>query len=268
MKQLNNSKDIEGLLDYYLINELVEGLPRSFPKRIQYKLTLHNVSVSKNTVYVRAHKILKGAVIHPAADVSGSPAARVGKDQAYAGFWTLIDIVLPNPAERHYIGLPANQLDVVCHNIGSTKITVCEHDFSRYEKLMDLSRLLNMTRPGPQIDLLFDDIFSVIDSVENRFNIFDLDLMCNLPKGLRLEYWATSIYRASSLGTVVLNLVTTIGRSITEREYRDRKELFNQLLKEAGFTKLVCSSFAYRDRRVPMRVEKYVLRKENKNGES
>lgn len=251
------------LLDYYLINEIDNNLPRGYSRRVVNNLATHRVTLSPATIYSRVKKIISGdTIIRPSADVNGSPSARDGKDQGYAGFWSLVDIAIPDRNQRYYIGLAANQLDVVRSHISYSSITVCEKLSERADNLCHLAGLAERFRPGPRVDIVVGDIFKQIGKEENKYNIFDLDLMCQLPEEKKINKWVKKIYRASYPGKVVIGITTGIGRTGNTRErYKFRADYLQRALESVGFQDVGCSRFAYRDRRIPMRSERFILTK-------
>lgn len=254
------------LLDYYLTREIENNLPWGYSTRVVNNLAKHKIRTSRNIVFARARRIVSGkAVLTPSADVDGTPSAREGKDQCYAGFWTLVDIALPNTRERHYIGLAANQLDVVRSKTTSPIITVCELDPRRAIELANLAEVIERFRPGPKVQIVARDIFKEIENNQARYNIFDLDLMCHLPDEKKIAEWTKKIYFASIPGKIVIGITTAIGRKgNTEERYNRRTVFLRHALESAGFQELGYSRFAYRDRIVPMRSERFILTKEEK----
>lgn len=254
------------LLDYYLIPELIQGLPRGYAKRVKGKLSSHNITTcSRATIYQSAKMILDGRnTLRPAADVNGRPSTREGKDKAYEGFWSLTDVFLSDPFRRSYIGLAANQIDVVRDRVGGwNPIVVCEYSQTRENKLRELAGFIMRSKPGPHISVIGRNIFDHLGRGENcnSFNIFDLDLMCIMPGLTELDSWARVIYRSAKQGINLIYIAVCIGRSITEEEHDFRMEYLEQSLTCRGFKLVGNSPFAYRDRRIPMRVNRIVLEK-------
>ena len=251
------------LLDYYLLDELMDGQQRGYSARVSARLAQSNIKMSSQVVYARAKNILSGkTTVVPSADVNGTPSARIGKDQNYAGFWTMVDLAIPFPETRKYVGLPANQIDVVRERVASPgSLVVCEMDATRADKFFRLAQFLHEVRPGPRIEVEVEDIFRVMDRETNRFNIFDLDLMCCLPKSEELESWAKIIYKSALPGKSVVNLTATVGRGITDKEHLYRSTIFRDMLQFAGFEETGASLWSYRDRQIPMRATRLILNK-------
>lgn len=251
------------LVDYYLLDEMRTGNRPGYASRIVSKLAEYKVIYSKGAIYTRARHIREGkTVICPSADVNGTPAARDGKDKAYAGLWTLVDVALPDVSSRVYIGLAANQIDVVRSHITFPYMRVCEKDEERAQKLVQVAELIERFKPGPKIDIVNEDIFTSISKVSNCYNIFDLDLMCQLPKEATIDKWVGRIYLAAQPGKSVLAITTGIGRKgNTEERYNQRAGYLRRALESRGFQELGYSRYAYRDRIIPMRSERFILQK-------
>jgi hypothetical protein len=260
-KQLIGHKGQDQLLDFYLIEELIAGSLKGYPGRVAKKLLEHNVVYKKNVIYSRAKTILAGkTVLIPSADVDGRPSARDGKDKMYAGLWTMVDLALPFPECRNYIGLTANQLDNVRSHLSSSFMVVCERNKEKSEKLKQLAAFIEKAKQGPQIIIENEDIFEVLKEKKNSFNIFDLDLMSILPRPAVLDKWAQIFRSSAKEGKVVANITTTIGRSLTEEEHLSRVGYLRQSLESVGFRELGYSPFGYRDRYTPMRSMRLILK--------
>ena len=260
-KQLIGHKGSDQLLDFYLIEELLSGAQKGYPGRVAKKLLEHNVVYKKNAIYSRAKTILAGkTVLVPSADVDGRPSARDGKDKMYAGLWTMVDLALPFPETRVYIGLTANQLDNVRVHLASPFMVVCERDKVRSEKLRQLADLVEKSKQGPKIIIENEDIFEVLKEKKAVFNIFDLDLMSILPRPEKLDKWAHILRSSAKEGKVVVNITTTIGRSLTEEEHNGRVGYFRQALESSEVREMGFSPFGYRDRYTPMRSMRIILK--------
>jgi len=265
MKELNEEKLLghqgaDQLLDYYLFDELLKGPEKGYLKKVSAELSRHNVKFSSQVIYARAKSLLSGkSVYQPSADVDGRPSAREGKDKGYSGFWTMVDLAFPFPESRYYIGLAANQIDVVRSKVAAPSMVICERDLGRAFKLQDIARFISEKKSGPRIDIWADDVFEIMKKNESSYNIFDLDLMVCLPKPKIIEEWVQHIYYSARSGKIVINITTTIGRSITEDEYEYRAGYLHEALGYAGFTHLGYSPYKYRDRFTPMRSCRYLL---------
>jgi hypothetical protein len=250
------------LLDYYLIPEILTGCAKGYGYRVYSYLTEHSFHPSVETIYRRCQQVISGnKILQPAADVDGRPSNRDGKDLCYAGIWTMIELAIPCKEARSYVGLPANQLDSVRKHCGPF-ITACERDTERTKSMKLLAKFLQKNRPFCQFKIENQDIFNFLKiTKENQFNIFDLDLMCILPKTRELAKWAKVIHRTAKSGNNVVNITATIGRDITEEQHKYRVEILRDLFVTSGFKEEGYSRFCYRDRQTPMRSERFILRK-------
>ena len=216
-------------------------------------------------VYQHYQRVLAGTPLRPSADVDGTPSVREGKDQNYAGIISLVDIFLPRREDRCYVGLPANQLDTIASNIGGSIVAV-ERDPKRAGQLEQLKKFTEM-RHNVRIEVVNDDIICYLSRYnseieeyenENKYNIFDLDLMCHLPS---YPYFTDYLYRTAKLGFSLIHITTCVGRKITVDEYETRVVRFSRSLASSGFESIGHSRFSYRDRITPMRSERFIVRK-------
>jgi hypothetical protein len=253
------------LLDYYLLNEVIlNDNKRGFPARVKGVLAKnHSIRVTGTNVYQHYQGVLAGNPLRPSADVDGTPSIREGKDQNYAGIISLVDILLPKREMRRYVGLPANQLDVIASTI-SNSIVAVEYKPDKASKLKQFAQFVTQMRRNTRINVINDDIWSYLQTSEEKFNIFDLDLMCCLPK-VSLK-WAQAIWHSALPGVSVVHLTTTVGRKITVDSYETNVVRFTGNLNSVGFKSLGHSRFSYRDRVIPMRCERFVLKKETGEG--
>ena len=257
------------LLDYYLLNEcILKDKKRGFGARVMGTLEQnHSIRVKEVDVYQRFKGVLAGNPLRPSADVNGTPSTREGKDQNYAGLIALVDIMLPRKQMRYYVGLPANQLDFIATSVGGN-ITAVEKVPERAQKIAQFAKFVTKMRNNMLINVVNDDVWSYLQTTSEKFNVFDLDLMCHLPDDS--SSWANAIHLAARPGVSVAHVTTCIGRGkfdgLTEEKYETRVVRFIGNLISAGFKSLGHSRFSYRDRITPMRCERLVLKKET--GES
>jgi hypothetical protein len=262
MTTVVNQQIRNNLIDYYLTEELINNLPIGYASRVQTYVARHVELPDRKIIYARAKAILNGQeALAPSADIDGKPSTRIGKDRCYEGFWTLIDIMFPNKEERYYIGLSSNQLSLVKDKINND-IVVIENRYRKAQQLKRLALFIN-TLYGPKIKVLNMNIFTHLRSnkAKNKYNIFDLDLMCALPIEKEIYSWASSIWNAAHYKTNLIYIANSIGRNITEKEHDIRIEILNKALEEVGFKDIRYSRFAYRDRRIPIRGERIILTK-------
>lgn len=250
------------IIDYYLQEEVKGGWQTGFATRVHGKISQHkNLIISKDKIYARATKIRKGEdYLRPASDFTNQPSPREGKDRAYEGFWALMDILIPSPENRHYIGLAANQIDSVRNRV-QNNITVVENNRAKAANLKLLADSLNTS--GYKVDIKSTNVFRVLKSkgAESQYNIFDLDLMCIMPKKQQSEIWAKAIYNAAKPGANILHFAVCVGRSISIDEHDSRAIYLHDALVKVGFGDIVHSHFSYRDRFIPMRGERIVMTK-------
>lgn len=239
------------LIDFYLIPELTNNLPPGYIKRLQSK-----VNISSSILSARARRVFRGdLILQPAADIDGKPSSRTGKERAYEGFWSLVDILLPNKIERRYIGLTSNQISPVAARLACPMI-VCEKEWQKYQKLLQLASFENRTN-NRRVNVACWDIFGYLSISERKFNIFDLDLMSILPTEERLCKWAKLIKRVSLDGPVLIYIANSVGRNITKEEHNKRLDYFISC-----FDNISRSDFNYRDRRIPIYGSRLVWRNE------
>lgn len=257
----------EQTVDYVLGKEVLSQsritLKHGEAIRIQGVLAKdYNIHVSTQKISARTGQLRNGlSAFSPSGDYNGQPGKRSGKDTNYAGFWTLVDAFLPSRFERRYIGLAANQMDVIRNHISYHPVVVVERDKERAEELKAMAEVLNKVRLIPKIEVIEGDIFDMLPFYDA--NILDLDLMCAFPEDP--TFWVETLNLIKE--TTVLNITTCIGRFVTEKEYNDRTKRFRDQLVGNGVEIVARSPFSYRDRFTPMRAERLVIRKkEIENG--
>jgi len=230
--------------------------------KIERTLKQYNVNISRQKILARSGDLIKGrGVFKPLGDYNGTPGTREGKDQSYAAFWALVDVFIPRRWERSYLGLAANQLDVIRTHIGLKTIVVVERDKDKAEAMKTLAERCSTERWFPQVEIRNEDIFDVMMREENRFNVLDLDLMTFLPED-SIDWAKAIMYCTVDHGPTVVNITTCIGRIITAEQYRKNVETLKDNLGKVGISLVGKSSFGYKDRVIPMRSEKLILTKE------
>lgn len=164
---------------------------------------------------------------------------------------------LPDQKERHYVGLPANQIGMIIPQVAT--VTSCERD----NELCKWQRryISRFSLKGPSVLVTRTDILDLLQKSPTRWNLFDLDLMCFARKPL-IQSIAAGLSTSCREGTSVLNLTTAIGRKITKQEYKELmpEELFREL-KKHNLTVIDHVSGYYRDRVIPMAYELVVFKK-------
>ena len=260
MDRTLSSTSAKQLLDYYILKEYVlKDARRGYAAKVVKNLAdSHAIRLQERDVYSRVKRVRAGDTLRPSADVSGTPSVREGKDQNYAGFLSLVDVFQPRVEERCYIGLPANQFDVIASKIGGSIFAV-ERNRERAEELEKFKSFIQKRRRKVSLTVANCDIWILLQTLANEFNIFDLDLMCPMQEDT-LE-WAEVFYHSAKPGMSILNLTTIVGRVITAEEHEKRVNWFNRNLHSVGFKPIGRSRFVYRDRAHPMRCERYVVYK-------
>jgi hypothetical protein len=187
--------------------------------------------------------------------------SRTGKDLMYERFWTLVDLEIPKKGLRSYCGLAANQVGIIRSHVGDSAIHVCERNPKTAQWIEDLYAKILSHHQGAEIIVHNRDIFEFLRETEKRFNVIDLDLMCTIRSVVTLKQWAQALYRAAKPKAIV-NVNTCIGRAITEKVYDAlMPEGLAEFLRFEGFEDVRHVSYGYRDRRVPMRSELFILQK-------
>lgn len=262
IQHLTSKNTTQQLIDYYLSKEIIRGKRRGYARRIQGKLSAHNINVSQNYIYQKAKSISTGKrVLTPAADVDGTPSTREGKDQNYAGFWALVDVHIPDKERRNYIGLAANQIDIVRSKVDG-KLVVCELNRTRYNSLCRLKNGLKLEAVKIVNRNIFDEMIDWSYNYGKGLNVIDLDLMCSLPQNEKgLEEISHALWEAIwKEEKAVINLTTVLGHSINSLQYTYNIGRLEKLIEKYELKIEGKSSFGYRDRQTPMRAERYLLK--------
>jgi hypothetical protein len=237
---------------------------------------LRNIGISKvprrdtpitESYLSRIHdKMIKGqrSIVLPAY-FRGKLGSRYGKDMVYSKLWALVDLFIPG--ERTYCGLPANQLGQITERIDGS-ITAYETDKKMLRWLREFR--CQYLPEDRDIQILNEDILLHLKHNNNKANILDLDLMCNIKSEDQVFEWGKTIGNAVQLPAIV-HLTTSIGHSITEERYR--KIMPDKLIegvKEATVPTVKYIEDKYRDRVIPMRTVMLILtdEKEQRNDTS
>jgi len=181
---------------------------------------------------------------------NGSYASRYGKDGMYKQFemWQRFYV----KTKGKYVGLPANQILSITRDFGAENTFACERDEVMAAFMFDLQRYFS--KP-PHATVIKKDIFEYLESSNNTFSIFDFDLMCQANTEGLLERLAACVSRTARFPAII-NIATTVGRWITDEEYRSLMpyELIRQL-RAHGIDTIDSYSGGYNDRIIPMRYE-------------
>jgi len=181
---------------------------------------------------------------------NGNCSSRYGKDGMYKQF-ELWRRFYANP-DGKYVGLPANQILLVNRDFGANNVFACERNIQTARFMKDLQR--HFSRP-PHAQIIVNDIFSYLETTRELFSVFDFDLMCQVNTEGLLERLAATVARTMDLPAVV-NVATTVGRWITNSEYKDiMPDLLIEELSQHGVGVIDSFSGGYNDRIIPMRYE-------------
>lgn len=182
----------------------------------------------------------------------GAYASRYGKDNMYKQFKLLTSISIKDPT---YIGLPANQILSINKEYGYENVYACELNIDMAQFMFDLQR--HFSPPGEVSHLINQDIFNYLSTTDNKFSVYDLDLMCQVSENF-IDILINCIARTSK-DKCVVNIATSVGRGITNKQY-DSLMPSTFIEKISNKMKVVSHySDGYNDRVVPMRYEFFVL---------
>lgn len=219
------------------------------------RLKKYDIEVSPGVLKAYKTQIVRGQRDPATASKFGNGlfledyATRYGKDAMYKQFnlWRKF-----YTSDLKYIGLPANQILSIKKELGGDNITACEKNKDMYSFMFSLQRHFSTT---PHAVLVNQDIFKYLSKTESKFSIFDFDLMCQANSPGLLETIVECVARTAKL-PAVLNIVTTVGRWITDVEYRDLmpQKIINGL-ESKGLKVIGTHSDGYNDRIIPMRYE-------------
>lgn len=173
-----------------------------------------------------------------------SLGARSGKDVMYGQF----DLLTSSLNRKLYIGLPANQ---VLHNSSKYEFV---NAFELDEKMFNFMR--HTTQQTSNVKLFNEDILKYLKNTNDKFSIFDLDLMIFLNQN-KIDNICKLINNTGLFDVVVL-IASCIGRKISEDQYfsYDFESVFKQKYDiETHYGE------KYKDAVIPMRYELFKLRK-------
>jgi hypothetical protein len=219
------------------------------------ELLKYGIDVSPGTLRGYLRELKRGTRDATSASIfSGEGLGpRAGKEEMYKQLELLIKLFLKdNP--RHYVGLPANQVVQVINKNDS--VVACE---TNKEMLSFMSRMIGYFRPKGAT-VINRDIISFLNETDQKFNIFDLDLMCYLNEK-RIANIASAL--ANSMEDVsVVSLASCVGRKLKESIYTEMMpRLLKEKLKNVKVSVDECYSEKYCDKVVPMRYELIVIRR-------
>jgi hypothetical protein len=169
--------------------------------------------------------------------------------------------------EIKYVGLPAGYSTGIEGQMKAARpihtMDVIEKDRSiwSYISFKDYPVVVGTRQVGQTAGIYHEDIFSyLMYQPANKYNLFDLDLMCHLNVE-RITKIVEALGRTAEK-MAVLNLVTSYGHGLTTAKYEE--ELRPILLQEIGqvFKINVKESGKYCDRHIPMKYEHIAISRE------
>lgn len=236
----------------------------NWTEKAQERLAFYGIDIKQSTLYNYRLQLKSGIRAAMASSSFGSKlyeelVSRIGKDGMYKQIDLLVKIFLGNPQQVSYIGLPANQLLYMIQKYGN--VVACEWDRKMFEFMRNLKARF---APNATAQVQYGDMFSYLEETENKFSLFDFDLMQHLHKE-DIERMAGAIVRTSKQ-TSIINIASCVGRSRTEKEYKKimPSMLINELKKHGCIT-IHNYSDGYADRVTPMRYELLVVQCQNMN---
>lgn len=249
------------VIDYEVTNLLIqtgkqlpdEGMLRLLSKNLMLS---YRRKASPEELRERAELIITGKKIPILPSIfHGKTGPRHGKDVVYRHFWSLVRRYIRKHSQRHYIGLPANQIGGLPILIGGS-IDVCEKDKKLAEWQKQYASLLEV-----EMSINNEDIFSFMDG-KLKWNVIDLDLMTIATMPF-VEKTVEAINKgAVKKGNIVINLTSCIGRAISWKQYKEIMPVaILDGLVDKWFDVVEVRSSAYRDRRIPIAVEQIVVRR-------
>lgn len=176
----------------------------------------------------------------------GGLAARSGKETMY-GQIDLLERTFLQGIGLSYVGLPANQILSVIRKYGDS-VRACERD----RRMVRFMRFLkDRFFPESGAHVIDGDIFWYLDETEERYTVFDIDLMMYV-KGSTVDQIASAVNRTAGQRAVI-SVASCIGRKITEAEYRTLMP--SRLIEKLKLRVLANYSGGYCDHVAPMRYE-------------
>lgn len=173
--------------------------------------------------------------------------SRYGKDGMYKQFklWSKIWVKEEN---WKYIGLPANQILAI--NKEYKNIYACERDLAMVDFMNCLCK--NFSPADSKATIIRDDIFNFLKLTNEKFSIYDFDLMCHITTNNLLDCLVETIFKTSEERCIV-NIATTIGRKISEDQYNNIMPI--KFIEKISESMNVLSWFCdgYNDRIIPMK---------------
>lgn len=254
-------------IDYFLGQEIASGRVKEYgyAARVAKEVHAHGHTITIGDVYSRKRAIFtKGKVLSPASFFQGKPTSRLGKDKNYHFQFMLLQQWLERNQIR-YIGLPANQLDVIASQMdfgGLGQLIACEMNPQTYNHMRGLRRFIYQQRKKParpSISIYKKNVFDVMEMCadredERKFNWVDLDLMVQLPSEPELYRWAELIHDCTTSRTpIILHVAAYTARATTTEEHLEAVSDLCDVLDEVGFETVgKPTHYIYADSAMPM----------------
>jgi len=249
------------VVNWVTCDEFIRCGGRHYADSATLRLASLGLDVSPAYITLTKHQIATGkrAPVFP-TQFSVGMRSRYHKDIMYGEFWRLMDMVLRK--EPTYIGLPAYNVECVRRRVGDNIYMI-----ERNKKVVDwvsafYTRIMKREQPQHVNRDIWDHLLGqAIKGNEQRFNVFDLDLMLGITPQANLELWGHTIYR-NSQSTAVVSLCTAIGRVNSYDIYqRIMPERLISSFKQAGFKHIRVYRGQYQDNKHPMMYEHFHLEK-------
>jgi hypothetical protein len=229
----------------------------------------HGVEVAPSTLMAHLRNIKNGTRDGVAASdfttgfsIESKPLSRYEKDAMHARMEMLEHQFLEKPL--YYVGLPANQIVAVSTRYDS--VVACEKNEEMYLFMNHIDIHINRRRKTAVWE---KDILDFLEHTEERFNVFEFDLMVAINP--RLVRRIVSCIEKTAMRRALIAIISVGGRQITAAEYETLMP--NMLKTELGnrhFSE-VAKSFSgkYKDHKTPMRYELLVIERtsEESNGQ-
>ena len=245
------------IVNQVMFEELYNPTAGLWERRTIERLRHFGIELSEETLrnYVKQISLQQRDPVCASAFSEKSPnglASRSGKEVMY-GQMELFEntFLVPSGISLAYIGLPANQILCVIKKYGG-RVWACERDPKMLRFMLFLKTKFF---PDSAAHLISGDMFGFLAETEERFTVFDIDLMMYMREPI-VDKLAALIHRTAGQRAVIC-VASCIGRKITEDEY---KELMpSRLLEKLDLKILANYSGGYCDHVAPMRYELVVV---------
>lgn len=175
---------------------------------------------------------------------------RSGKDGVYKEFETLISCFIN---DKHYVGLPANQLISVSRKYDS--VVACERNKNMYSLMSMMKDNFNLSSK-----IVKKNIIDYLMETEEKFSIYDIDLMTYIDRNNIIEDLSNGICK-TSFPLSVICLISCCGRKITDEKYNSlMPNKFINELEKRNINIIYKKSGKYIDQISPMRYELLVIK--------